>query len=779
MPSEYSRTDRPRLPIKVILPRQARERSVQGGGSNQRPFCPVDTEFRERLGRQVRALRKAIAPVASKTGGVPARVRLHRLAMAKSHRPGNLFSSKTCPIIGAGSLGELFVKATPDGLDKIAAKIHSGDSQQIVKELSTVSTVEPVTPDVRRGGRTARDILQDCLRRPNGFLARVRLFDFGDGGEQGKVYKDFLRTCRLRETPVESVGYSETSFTYGVTCASVDDIEAIADTVGVRSISAMPSIRSVRPAAARLGPFPTNLPSPAEYGSDLPSVVVVDTGVSTGSSELNAWVVGRDSTVPRQYRNEHHGTFVAGLVAWGECLNTNIAGIDATPCTVFDLQVIPNGDPASGSTDSISESEFLQALETALEAHADRFKVWNLSLGLDRRCSLDQFSTFAVELDNLQEQYGVQFVVSAGNHFSPPLLPFPRRGSDIAAGRITSPADSLLGVSVGSIAHVGYPSDGLRDNDPSAFSRHGPGPNHIIKPDLIHFGGSCSRDARQSTGVRSVTESGVSEDCGTSFSAPLVARTLAHIFHRVTPTPSPVLARALLIHSARDPRTHDRVPDGEEQYFGFGLPVPIADCLECTPYSSTLVFEDTLRPGYYLEWGDFPYPPSLHRDGRYFGEIWMTLAFAPVRGGRWGAEYCQTRVSAHFGVYYDQVSRTSGRVTRRFKGLVPPEHNNRGVQYDSQSVASLRQWTPVRTYHGHLGQNGQRGEQWRLMVRSFTRHGVATQGTLRPQPFSLLVTIADPNQQVQVYDELSRIVRNRFNAQNLTIRPGIRERTRA
>lgn len=65
------------------------------------------------------------------------------------------------------------------------------------------------------------------------------------------------------------------------------------------------------------------------------------------------------------------------------------------------------------------------------------------------------------------------------------------------------------------------------------------------------------------------------------------------------------------------------------------------------------------------------------------------------------------------------------------------------------------------------------------MVRSFTRHGIASQGVLRPQPFSLLVTIADPKRQAPVYDELSRIVRNRFNAQNLTIRPEVRERTRA
>ena len=286
MASEHSRSDGPRLPIKVTLPKQGRERSVQGGGSRHQPFCQVDTAFRERLGRQVTALRKAIAAVASRTGGVPARVKLHPLARAKSHRPGTLFSSRTCPIIGGGALGELFVKATPEGLDKISAQIYGGDSQRIVKELSAVSVIEPVTPEIRRGGRTARDILRDCPRRSNGFLVRVRLFDFDDGGVQGELYKDFIGICQRRDIAVASDGYSERSLTYGVNCQSVDDIEAIADCAGVRSISAMPIVRAAHQTFARSGLAPTNPSSAHVPGSDLPGAILVDSGVPRGRSDM-------------------------------------------------------------------------------------------------------------------------------------------------------------------------------------------------------------------------------------------------------------------------------------------------------------------------------------------------------------------------------------------------------------------------------------------------------------------------------------------------------------
>lgn len=768
--------DRPRLPIKVILPRQGTERRQQAGGSKPEPFREVDQAFRERLRNQITALRQAIAPAAERIGGAPIRARLHSRALAKSHRPETLFSSNTCPIVGAGALGELFLKATPRGLDQLSELVRDGASQQLIKELSTIDAVEPITPNLRLGHRSARDVLRMSPRRGNGFATRVRLFDFGEVREQDRLRSDFLRIRDRPGVTVASGGYSEASFVYDVECQSVDDVEALASTIGIRSVSPMPLLRVIHPMHLSPKSLPTHLPAANPRNSDAPVVVVVDSGVSNQLKNLESWVVGRDSYVPPQYSNSDHGTFVAGLITWGDRLNPGIAGIDSSPCAIFDLQVLPNTDPAKGDTDSLTESEFLQALETALRQHANEYKVWNISLGTDTVCSLDEFSPLAVELDNLQEHYRVSFVISAGNYTSVPLLGFPRKESDIDRGRITSPADSVLGIAVGSVSHVDYMKNGPNEHDPSAFSRHGAGPNHIIKPDLVHYGGSCSLDKAHNAGIRSVVEAGTVENLGTSFACPLVSRTLAQIYHRVIPTPSPVLARALLTHHARDPRTGGRVPDGDENYFGFGLPAKPPFCFECTPHSATLVFEDVLRPGYFLEWVDFPYPSSLRRDGRYFGEIWMTVAHSPSRGARWGAEYCETHISAHMGVYLDQRARRTGKITRKFKGLVPPEHKNPGKLYELSQVESLRKWAPVRTYQANLGPNGHRGHQWRLMVRLLTRHGIEASDTFQPQPFALIVTISDPEHTAPVYDETSRAIRNRFKAQNLTIRPSVRIR---
>ena len=769
-------TRQERLLIKVIMPKQGTERKVVGGGGPPKPFRSVDAKYRARLSTQVSAIRKAIVPQIRATGAAPVRVKVLSKATAKSHRPEHLFSSQSCPIVGAGRLGELFVKATSDGLDRLVDMIENNESDRIVKELSSVETIEPVTPAYRRSGLDAKDVLRRSPRGKHGFITRVGLFNFGTEDDQRKLVEDFESVCRSRHIEVRSNrGYSPSSFTYELDCRTVEDVESLSRVIGVRSISPMPLIRTIRPRMFAAKPLP-GLPTADDVKGDFPVVVVVDSGISDQIPGLESWVVGRDSQVAPEYTNTDHGTFVAGLICWGSQLNPTIAGLDRSPCGVFDLQVLPNDDPAKGETLGLLESEFLVSLEAALQQHANSYKVWNLSLGTDVVCSLDEFSKLAEELDNLQEKYQVSFVISAGNYDTPPLLSFPRTDSQLQEGRITAPADSVLGITVGAVSHVDYKKNGPKENQPSAFSRHGAGPNYVIKPDLVHYGGSCSTDLSHIAGIRSVNGTGSAENLGTSFATPIVARTLAQIYHQVTPTPSPVLARALLTHHARDPRTALRVPDGDEDFFGFGLPAPVPYCLECTPHTSTLVFDDVLRPGYFLEWDDFPYPPSLRRDGKYFGEIWMTVAFAPARGARWGTEYCETHIDAHFGVYRTEKSRETGLVKPKpkFVGLVPPEHKNAGRLYESYQVEKLRKWAPVRTYYGDLGEKGERGDRWRLKLQLLTRHTSEDEEAMKPQPFSLIVTISDPEKKAPIYDEMAQIIHNRFQSQNLTVRAAAR-----
>lgn len=777
MDDQKTRADGDRLLIKVILPRQGVEKPVPGGGPKPEPFRTVDQAFRKSLSTRVQALRTTITPIAMRVGAAPARVRLTSRAFAKSHRPDTLFSGKTCPIIGAGKLGELFIRATPSGLSELQRVIQEGRAPRILKELSTIETIEPITPEDRRGGHSAEDVIRRAPKSAEGYVTRVQLFEIG--ADQDRLEKDFRDHCAEAKIQVRQGGYTAASRNYEVVCQKPADVDVLSRIVGVRSVSQMPVLTSIRATAGTQRPLPANLPVPVGPLSQYPVVGVIDTGIRTDIPALNSWVVGRESTVAPAYANPFHGTFVAGLVAFPRDLNPNLPGLDEAPCAVFDVQVLPNSDPAAGEVDELTESQLLQDLDGILRDHANEIRVWNLSMGTNERCSMDKFSSFAVELDRLQETYGVSIVISAGNYDDRPALDYPRTQPQLEVGRITTGADSVLGIAVGSVSHLALPTTGPREGEPSPFSRHGAGPNFIIKPDLVHYGGTCRPDGTQHIGVESlVAGSAVGAGCGTSYSTPLVSRLLANIYHQVTPTPTRELARAILTHHARDPRDGERVPDTEENFLGFGLPTPTPDCLECAPWMSTLVFEDTLRPGYFLEWDNFPFPPSLTKNGRFFGDIWMTLAFAPARGSTWGSEYCETHIDAHLGVFKTTKNRKTGVSTDEFKGLVPPEFKNPGLLYESFQVERLRKWAPVRTYFGSLGEKGVRGSRWRLKLQLLSRHGLDTPEMKRPQPFALLVTIADPKRSALVYDEMAVNVRSRFQSRNLALRTATRVRAR-
>src|SRR5208282_32285 len=151
----------------------------------------------------------------------------------------------------------------------------------------------------------------------------------------------------------------------------------------------------------------------------------------------------------------------------------------------------------------------------------------------------------------LQDEYGVTFVIAAGNYRTPPFRGWPP--DDLGdADRVCAPADSVRAVVVGSLAHREHSSSRVKAGQPSPFSRRGPGPLYLPKPELSHLGGNCSASGGSSQiGVLSLDGRGnVAEDVGTSFATPLVSSLVANVSHRLLGGGSRLLCRALLVHSA-------------------------------------------------------------------------------------------------------------------------------------------------------------------------------------------------------------------------------------
>ncbi len=169
--------------------------------------------------------------------------------------------------------------------------IKRSKSDRVIKELSTVTSIEPVTPEFRRRGQSALDVLKRSPRvKSGGFLTKVRLFDFGRQGDQERIVTDFLRTCTHRQLKVRQDGYSLRSYVYSVECGTADDVEVLSRTVGVRSVAGMPLLRTIRPNAVNPRPLPAGLPRSDGLNGDYPVVAVVDSGIANSSSEHTSFV---------------------------------------------------------------------------------------------------------------------------------------------------------------------------------------------------------------------------------------------------------------------------------------------------------------------------------------------------------------------------------------------------------------------------------------------------------------------------------------------------------
>lgn len=740
------------LPIKVVLRDPNRVQQNRGGGGKTKFFGDVE-EARSQLLSQIATVGNALEPIFASRPNVPAvaRVGLKADAIAKSHRPEALLEP-ACPVIGAGSAGELFIRVTQGGLDNLARKIESADTKKLRANLTAIDAISAVTVDDRVRAGVATPAGNTPLK--------VRLFDHGREDINARVRTDYLEHLRGLQATFTDLEYADDMRMIIVRSAIPNrrlDLRAVAGHPGVRSASVVPNYFPLRHLALPVTGPPLTFPMP-ETGTTYPVVAIVDSGVDPACTPLLPWIEATESYVAPPERDPRHGTFVAGLTAFGELINGPLVTSPGEPCRILDVQVVP------GPNGQLTEVDLVAALHEVVPKYADRVKIWNLSLGSDEICSHDAFSDLAHALDELQIKHNIQFVIAAGN-YEDMARSWPPQSAVGDRDRICSPADSALGITVGALAHLDGLGSVVRKNEPSPFSRRGPGPAYLVKPEVVHYGGNCDASfGYRGTGVKSINESGtLSEDIGTSFSTPLTSALLANVVHDIHPAPSLNLARALLVHSTdheHDPKTADI------EYFGFGRPTGVARLLHSTAESATLVFEDTLKPGRHYEMAFFPFPACLMDGGKSRGTVKMTLAYTPRLDPNFGMEYCRTNIEAHLGTYHR--NKKSGALV--WTNRVPLDPKISGAMYEADLVKLGHKWSPVKSYRNTL--DGVLTDHWRLRLDLLHRAGEIE----TPLDFALVITVSgepgDP-----VYNDVVTALRlHGIVTQDLPLRSEVRQR---
>lgn len=749
------------LPIKVILHQEDFVVANEPGGSARKMFGDASSDVRGTLIDQLVGVQDAYEPLFEARPTIPAvaKVELKEKALAKSHRPDRIFADETCPIIGVGTFRELFVRVTRQGLSNLAIQVRTDLTAEGSANISTVAAVAPITPEERMGVTTGQDLDELIARVDRDGLIKVRLFDHGDARIDRLIRDDFIRY--LEEINAELIrehAYAPDLSVY-VVRAEGRQLREIARHPGIRRASFMPRFFGLRHQSIPVPNAPAvDLPPPAR-GESYPVVAVVDSGISDVCTPLAPWVEAREDYVAKVDRNPEHGTFVAGLITFAGAINSTNLVETGGPCRLLDITVMPgNGD--------LTEDELLSSLEEMTAKYGDSVRVWNISLGSDGPCRDDAFSDLARGLDDLQQKHGVQFVMAAGNFQDPPLRAWPPDGSLGEKDRIAPPSDSVLGITVGALAHCQTPTTRVKVDEPSPFSRRGPAPAYLVKPELVHYGGNCDVNGNYtSSGVRSLgTTGGIAEDAGTSFSTPLVSSLLANIIGGLDPEPSLNVAKALLLHAAEYPSGID---ESHINYVGFGKPTSFESIVHSTQDSATMVFEDVISPGYHLELDPFPYPACLLRNERSYGHIKMTLVYDPPLDSNSGLEYCRANIDASLGVV--TIDGKAGKP--KFRGKVPAEPNLHGKGYEEDLVKFGFKWSPVKSYRRSF-KIGVSSQHWRLRVELLHRHD----SPQTPQRFALVITVAGDEGQ-PVYDDLVVALRTRATT-DLQLRSSVRQRIR-
>jgi len=470
--------------------------------------------------------------------------------------------------------------------------------------------------------------------------------------------------------------------------------------------------------------------------SALPAVVVLDDGVDLPS--------GLQGIVPIHWQASgctngsnyaSHGTPVSSRVAF-ENVGMHMADSYLTPrARIIDAQI--------ADEKSTPEDVMLKRVREAVEAFHDVSNIFNFSYNAQEPIEGDEMSILGCEFDLLSKKYGIRFVISAGNH---QLFRVEDNLKDIISdddSRIASPADAMLGLSVGAV--VGFDHDGSisKKYDIAPYSRRGPGFCGFYKPDLVAFGATQFKNGMVPPDPYALclSKTGFCAPAGTSFTAPTVAGDLAQVL-TVVPNNDIGLAQALLYNGVIP--LYDRASIEQDELdlagnmYGRGLSSP-----QNSMYSS----ENKVS---------FINSGTMNRLTKKRVKFHIPSAIADLKVKR-GEKKIRVTVTC---IAQPPVDRTKGsEYSAAYISASIHRLNSNGVNVvDNPSVSDNRnKWDTC--YHFSNEFSSFDSGNWEVWLELFTRWGIEDDEEI---PYSLVITVEDLTEANNLYSEIIRETAGRF-----------------
>jgi hypothetical protein len=512
-------------------------------------------------------------------------------------------------------------------------------------------------------------------------------------------------------------------------------IRAYAKPQTVRKIaSGVDSVWQAKKAPTIIKGRPQSIETPFEITPRSPEsgakcICVLDTGIDKNHPLLkDVFLDAVDLTRDNQPQDvDGHGTFVAGLAAYGELENRTDPSASAR---IISAKVLGQ---------DLSPYPYLETyVEEATNRYHEQASIFSLSVMYPQYCNFSRPTELAYVIDRLSRDNNVLFVVCTGNLQDEELsslrsLPYPTYLGDKCCV-VYGGAESCNCITVGGVANKESDKSTAKIRQPSPFTRRGE-LSERGKPDIVSWAGNAERDLNtgqiKSNDKLGVVSLGLSPSIlaygiGTSYAAPIVANMLARLLKEY-PEASPNLLKALLIHFAYWPEEHHRLNasnDLKKSLYGKGIP-EFFKCAYSTKSCAAYVREDSVA---YNEIAIIPiYVPSIMK--QIYGEKIMRVTLTydpPVDRGISG----YSLVDLDFQLYKQyRIQRNWDRLHRK-------------------------QWDNVKSDIFRWQKTGW-GKEWSIIVypRLRFRKKLDELGE-KSQRFALVVTLEDPNKKTDVYNAI-------------------------
>lgn len=400
-----------------------------------------------------------------------------------------------------------------------------------------------------------------------------------------------------------------------------------------------------------------------------------------------------------------HGTAVTSIIVDGPAFNPELQD----NCGNFRVRHF--GVATAGRFSSFA---ILKQIRDIVRKNRD-IKVWNLSLGSAMEIDANFISPEAAELDRIQYEYDVIFVVAGTNK---------KKNSDV--NKIGSPADSLNSLVVNAVDFSGKPA---------SYTRRGPVLSFFYKPDVCYYGGDGPDKivVCEPLGKAAVT--------GTSFAAPWITRKMAYLIHVMGL--SREVAKALIIDSAAGWDRQDNIKYEK----GYGIvPKRIEDILYSREDEIRFIMSGSIDE-YEVYTYNIPVPQDMNAHP-FFAKA--TLAYFPQSDRNQGVDYTSTEMDIHFG----RIAEQKGRAVIKAIDYNRQAEEGLNTIYEEDARKLYRKWDNVKHISEALKENGRprkvyQSGMWGLSIKTKERLDPKAGRGLQ---FGVVVTLREMNGENRIDD---------------------------